>query len=64
MKSIKPKDGSGEPLAQGRGRNAEASFHGQKRSNDTHASTSDPDAKPYRKGKGKATKPCFIGGTG
>src|SRR5919109_4110589 len=38
MKSVKPKDGSGEPPAQG-GRNAEADFHGQKRSNDTHAST-------------------------
>lgn len=39
MKSIKPKDGSGEPPAGGR--NAEAGFHGQKRSNDTHASTTD-----------------------
>jgi hypothetical protein len=45
MKSVKPKDGSGEPPAQGGGRNAEADFHGQKRSNDTHASTADPDAR-------------------
>jgi hypothetical protein len=37
MKSVKPKDGSGEPPAQGGRRNAEADFHGQKRSNDTHA---------------------------
>jgi hypothetical protein len=37
MKSVKPKDGTGEPPAQGGGRNAEADFHGQKRSNDTHA---------------------------
>jgi transposase len=50
MKSVKPKDGSGEPPAQGGGRNAEADFHGQKRSNDTHASTTDPDARLYRKG--------------
>ena len=59
MKSVKPKDGSGEPPAPGGGRNAD--FHGQKRSNDTHASTTDPDARLYRKGKGKETKLCFIG---
>jgi transposase len=61
MKSVKPKDGSGEPPAQDGGRNAEADFHGQKRSNDSHASTTDPDARLYRKGKGKETKLCFIG---
>jgi transposase len=61
MKSVKPKDGSDEPPAQGGGRNAETDFHGQKRSNDTHASTTDPDARLYRKGKGKETKLCFIG---
>ena len=61
MKSVKPKDGSGEPPAEGGGRNAEADFRGQKRSNDTHASTTDPDARLYRKGKGKETKLCFIG---
>src|SRR3954452_14187739 len=65
MKSVKPKDGSsgghGEPPAEGGGRNAEADFHGQKRSNDTHASTTDPDARLYRKGQGKETKLCFIG---
>jgi hypothetical protein len=61
MKSLKPKDGSGEPPAGGSGRNAEADFHRQKRSNETHASTTDPDARLYRKGKGKETKLCFIG---
>jgi transposase len=61
MKSVKPKDGSGEPPARGGGRNAEADFHGQKRSNDTHASTTDADARLYRKGGGKETKLCFIG---
>ncbi|MGY2812083.1 hypothetical protein ACVIHF_008813 [Bradyrhizobium sp. USDA 4506] len=61
MKSVRPKDGSGEPPAPGGGRNAEADFHGQKHSNDTHASTTDPDARLYRKGKGKETKLCFIG---
>ncbi|MEK1891401.1 MAG: IS5 family transposase [Phyllobacterium sp.] len=62
MKSVKPKDGSGEPPVGGSGgRNAEADFHGHKRSNETHASTTDPDARLYRKGKGKETKLCFMG---
>lgn len=39
MKSVKPKDGSGEPPAEGGGRYTEADFHGEKRSNETHAST-------------------------
>jgi len=60
MKSFRPKDGSDEPPAGG-GRNAEADFHGKKRSNETHASTTDPDARLYRKGKGKEAKLCFIG---
>ena len=61
MKSVKPKDGSGEPPTEGGGRNAEANFHGQKRSNDTHASTTDPDALLYRKGPGMEARPCYIG---
>jgi transposase len=61
MKSVKPKDGSDEPPVSGGGRNAEANFHGQKRSNETHASTTDPDARLYRKGEGKETKLCFMG---
>ena len=61
MKSVKPKHGSQEPPAGGGGRNAEANFHGQTRSNETHASTSDPEARLYRKGKGKETKLCFMG---
>ena len=61
MKSFKPRDGSGdEPPADG-GRNAEADFHGEKRSNETHASTTDPDARLYREGPGKEAKLCFIG---
>lgn len=61
MKSFKPKDGQDEPPAEGGGRNQEVDFHGQKRSNDTHASTTDPDAKLYRKGPGKEAKLCFMG---
>jgi hypothetical protein len=59
MKSFRPNDGSGDPPAAGR--NAEADFHGQPRSNDTHASTTDPDARLYRKGAGQEAKLCFMG---
>ena len=61
MKSFKPKDGSDEPPADGDGRNREVDFHGEKRSNDTHASTTDPEARLYRKGPGKEAKLCFMG---
>ena len=61
MKSVKPKSpDSAEPPASG-GHNAEADFHGQKRSNETHASTTDRDARLYRKGRGKEAELCFIG---
>ena len=50
-----------EPPADAGGRNREADFHGQKRSNDTHASTTDPEARLYRKGPGKEAKLCFMG---
>lgn len=58
-KSFRPKDGSGPPPDGGR--NGEQDFRGQKRSNDTHASTTDPDARLYRKGSGKEAKLCFMG---
>jgi len=57
IKSFKPKDGPGGDG----GRNAPADFKGQKRSNATHASTTDPDALLYRKGPGMEAKLCFIG---
>jgi transposase len=41
-------------------RNAEVDFHGQKRSNDTHASTTDPDAKLIRKSDGKPARLCHA----
>ncbi|MEY2153096.1 IS5 family transposase [Rhodanobacter sp. 115] len=50
-KSFSPKDGSG-----GDG----TDFHDQKRSNDTHASTTDPDARLMRKGKGKEAKLSYL----
>ena len=58
-KSFKPRDGSDEPPAGGR--NPDADFHGERRSNETHASTTDPDARLYRKGPGKEAKLCFMG---
>jgi hypothetical protein len=60
MKSFVPKDGSDPPVSGG-GRNAERDFHGEKRKNDTHASTTDPDARLLRKGAGKEAKLCHIG---
>ena len=59
MKSFVAKDGSGEPPSFGR--NGERDFHGEKRSNDTHASTTEPEAKLYKKGKGKEAKLSYIG---
>ena len=64
MKSVKPKDGSGEPPAEdGGGRNAETDFHGQKRSNETHASTTDPDASSIARDKARR-RSCASWGMG
>jgi hypothetical protein len=43
------------------GRNGERDFHGEKRSNETHASTTDPDARLLRKAAGQASKLCHMG---
>ena len=59
MKSFRPKDGSGEPPAPGR--NSERDFHGETRSNDTHASTPAPEARLARKSAGQEAKLCFMG---
>ena len=65
MKSFVPKDGSKPPPGRGSGgsggRNAERDFHGEKRKNDTHSSTTDPDARLFRKGTGKEAKLCHMG---
>ena len=62
MKSFQPKDGSAPPP--GPGRNGERDFHGQKRSNETHSSTTDPDARLYRKSDGQPSRLCYMGGGG
>jgi hypothetical protein len=59
MKSFRPKDGSGEPLAAGR--NGERDFHGEKRCNQTHASTTDPDCPAVSQGAGPARQACLSG---
>jgi transposase len=61
MKSFKPKPPPNNDGGRGGGRNAPADFRGQKRSNDTHQSTTDPDARLYRKGPGMEARLCFIG---
>lgn len=59
MKSFRPKDENDDDGPGGR--NGERNFRGEKRCNDTHASTTDPEARLYRKGNGKESRLCFIG---
>jgi transposase len=54
QKSFRPKDGSGDD-------DGGANFHGQQRKNDTHASTTDPDCRLYRKAAGREAKLCYMG---
>jgi transposase len=60
IKSFRRKDG-GDNDSEGPGRNAERRFHKEKRSNETHRSTTDPDARLYKKGDGQPAKLCYIG---
>ena len=64
MKSVKPiepgEGPGGEPPPPG-GRNAETDFHGETRTNATHASTTDPEAKLYRKSAGTEARLAFLG---
>jgi transposase len=60
MKSFVKKDGTTPPPEEG-GRNPTVNFKGEKRSNETHASTTDPDARLYRKSEGDTSRLCFMG---
>ena len=60
-KSFKPKDGPPPSDPPSAGRNAEVHWHGQKRSNETHASTTDPEARLYRKSSKTAARLCYAG---
>ena len=60
-KSFRPKDGSDDQTPSAGGRNAQADWKGKPRSNDTHASTTDPDSRLYRKSKNTAAILCYQG---
>ena len=60
LKSFKPKAEEGGDRDDGDG-NGWADFKGQKRRNDTHESTTDPEAKLVRKGDGREAKLAFAG---
>jgi transposase len=62
QKSFRPKDGDGATGGgTDSGRNVEADFHGHKRKNDTHESTSDPESRLYKKSAGAEAKLAFLG---
>ena len=60
LKSVRPRE-AGEPPRQGGGRNPDVDFRGQQRTNDTHISQTDPEARLARKGKGQETRLCYAG---
>ena len=57
LKSFRRKDGKGKPP----GPAGAVDFHGEKRKNQTHASTTDPDARLFRKSKGSEAKLHYMG---
>ncbi len=60
QKSFQPKRGGEAPPPEG-GSNPEVNFRGEKRSNDTHQSTTDPEARLYKKAKGQEAKLGYLG---
>ena len=61
MKSFRPKDkGQGGGSVGGGSGNDPVDFHGETRSNMTHQSVTDPEARLLRKGRGKEAKLCFA----
>ena len=62
QKSFQPKDGgSGGAGPEGSGRDEDVDYRGEKRCNATHASTTDPDARLYKKSKGGEARLCYMG---
>ena len=55
QKSFRPKDGDGGASG------GERDFRGERRTNESHASTTDPEARLYKKGASKEAKLCFLG---
>ena len=60
-KSFRPKDGSNDQTPSGPGRNAQVDWKGKPRTNDTHESTTDPDARLFRKSNNTASILCYQG---
>ena len=59
MKSFRPRGGGDNDPPPGR--NAERDFRGERRSNATHASATDPDARLHRKARGQSSRLCYMG---
>jgi transposase len=59
MKSVQPRDGSGPPT--GGGKNPAVDFHGQRRTNETHVSSTDPEARLARRGDGQTARLAYAG---
>jgi len=61
QKSFQKKDKGDSGTTGDGGGNVAVDFHGEKRTNETHESKTDPDARLYKKGKGKEAKLCYAG---
>jgi transposase len=61
LKSFRPKDQSDAGSSSGGGHNGAVDFHGERRRNETHESTTDPEVRLYRKGKGKESRLTYMG---
>ena len=61
QKSVRPRNGQGPPPGRGSGRNPEVDFHGEKRTNETHVSSTDPEALFARKSRGQETRLSYAG---
>ena len=57
-KSFRPRDEEPPPP---KGGNPTVNFHGQRRANDTHQSTTDPDARLYKKARGREARLGYLG---
>jgi len=65
LKSLRPIDEveGEEPPSGGGGRNPDVDFHGERRGNASHRSSTDPEARLARKGSGQEAKLCYAGHT-
>src|SRR5208337_1879288 len=61
LKSLKKKSGPDRRSDDGDPGNPSVDFHGEKRSNKTHESETDPESRIYRKSKGQTAKLCYMG---